>query len=212
MGESAQCIMATADTRKNHDRILQGITVLVVDGNPFMRKMVRTLLTNAGVKNVNEVADGIAALEHIRTYAPDLLIIDWDLPLLSGVELVKIVRSPGVFPMPDIPIIMLTSHGERWRVVAAAANGINEFLIKPVSAKTLRDRMVSIFTCPRPSVQVGKYYGPAPRKWIEGQRLPAVDAAESSVENDVIEENGAANVRGKQDPAAAAAAEATAAA
>ncbi|TAK47685.1 MAG: response regulator [Xanthobacteraceae bacterium] len=159
--------MTTTDAKNDIAKLLQAINVLVVDGNQFMRKVARTLLTNAGVKNVHEVADGIAALEHIRMFEPDLVILDWDLPLLGGLELVKIVRSPGVFPTPDIPIIMMTGHGERWRVVAAAANGVNEFLIKPVSARTLRDRMVSIFTCPRPSVQVGKYYGPAPRKLID---------------------------------------------
>lgn len=172
--------MHTTDARNDTAKLLQGMSVLVVDGNQFMRKIVRTLLTNTGVKNVHEANDGIAALESIRLLEPDLLILDWDLPLLSGLELVKIVRSPGVFPMPDIPIIMLTGHGERWRVVAAAANGVNEFLIKPLSAKTLRDRMVSIFTCPRPVVQVGKYYGPAPRKLIDGLMPPP---AAGTVEN-----------------------------
>ena len=83
-------------------------------------------------------------------------------------ELVRIVRSPGVFPMPDIPIIMLTAHGERWRIVEAVKLGVNEFLCKPVSAKALLDRMVSILLKPRESVQVGDYYGPAPRR-VDGQ-------------------------------------------
>lgn len=166
--------MTATDARNDIAKLLQSINVLVVDGNQFMRKVSRTLLTNAGVKNVHEVADGIAALEHIRMFGPDLVILDWELPLLGGIELVKIVRSPGVFPAPDVPIIMLTGHGERWRVVAAAASGVNEFLIKPASARTLRDRMVSILTCPRPSVQVGKYYGPAPRKLIDVGPRPVV--------------------------------------
>ena len=57
-------------------------------------------------------------------------MLDWEMPLLNGAELVRIVRSPGVFPMPDIPIIMLTGHGERWRVVEAARLGVNEFLLQ----------------------------------------------------------------------------------
>jgi DNA-binding response OmpR family regulator len=83
---------------------------------------------------------------------------------LSGAELVRIVRSPGVFPMPDVPIIMLSGHGERWRVVEAVRLGVNEYLIKPVSAKALYDRLVSIMMQPRPVVQLGDYYGPEPRK------------------------------------------------
>lgn len=164
-----------APTKSSLEKQLQATNVLIVDDNQFMRKVVRTLLTNVGVKNVHEAADGIAALEHIRIFEPDLVVLDWDLPLLTGPELVRIVRSPGVFPMPDIPIIMLTGHGERWRVVAAASLGVNEFLIKPVSARTLRDRMVSILAHPRENVQIGNYYGPKPRKLIDdpmGETLP----------------------------------------
>ena len=92
------------------------------------------------------------------------MILDWEMPLLSGPELVRIVRSPGVFPMPDIPIVILTGHCERWRVVEAVRLGVNEYLTKPVSAKALYDRLVSITTQPRPVVQLGDYYGPEPRK------------------------------------------------
>lgn len=67
---------------------------------------------------------------------------------------------------------MLTGYGERWRVIEAAKLGINEFLIKPVSAKTLRDRMVSILARPRASVQIGDYYGPMPRKLIDAPIAP----------------------------------------
>jgi FixJ family two-component response regulator len=74
------------------------------------------------------------------------------------------VRSPGTFPFPDIPIIMLTGHGERARVVEAMEVGVNEFLLKPVSSKTLSDRLVAVLTQPRPMVRRGDYYGPAPRK------------------------------------------------
>ncbi len=64
--------------------------------------------------------------------------------------------------MPDIPIIMLTAHGERWRIIESARLGVNEFLCKPVSAKSLLDRLLSILLRPRESVQLGEYYGPMP--------------------------------------------------
>ena len=86
------------------------------------------------------------------------------MPLLNGAELVRIVRSPGVFPVPDVPIIMLSGHGERWRVLEAVQLGVNEYLIKPVSAKALYDRLVTITIQPRPTVQLGDYYCPEPRK------------------------------------------------
>jgi two-component system chemotaxis response regulator CheY len=111
-----------------------------------------------------KAGDGIAALDTIRTVGPDVVILDWEMPLLNGAELVRIVRSPGVFPMPDVPIIMLSGHGERWRVVEAVRLGVNEYLVKPVSAKSLYDRLVTITLQPRPTVQLGDYYGPEPRK------------------------------------------------
>src|SRR3954468_6661354 len=144
--------------------LIRQLSVLVVEDNPFMRSLVRNMLSHIGVGKVHEASDGIAAREIIRAVSPDLIVLDWEMPLLNGPELVRIVRSPGVFPLPDIPIIMLTSHGERKRIVEAVRIGVNEFLCKPVSAKALTDRFISILAKPRVSVHVGEYYGPEPRK------------------------------------------------
>ena len=137
---------------KHVEVLIQQLRVLVVDDNPFMRNLVRGMLANIGVKKIFEAGDGIAALEMIRTVTPDVVVLDWEMPLLNGPELVRIVRSPGAFPMPDIPIIMLTAHGERWRILESAKLGVNEFLCKPVSAKALLDRLISILLKPRESV------------------------------------------------------------
>jgi YesN/AraC family two-component response regulator len=151
-------------SKKDVADIIQSLCVVVVDDNQYMRKMIRNLLVNCGIKEIYEAADGIAALDTIRTVGPDVVILDWEMPLLNGAELVRIVRSPGVFPMPDVPIIMLSGHGERWRVVEAVRLGVNEYLVKPVSAKALYDRLVTITLQPRPTVKLGDYYGPEPRK------------------------------------------------
>jgi two-component system chemotaxis response regulator CheY len=156
--------MSPKHSKKQIEITIQSLCVLVVDDNQYMRKMIRNLLLNCGIKDIYEAADGIAALDSIRTVVPDVVILDWEMPLLSGPELVRIVRSPGVFPIPDIPIIILTGHCERWRVVEAVRLGVNEYLTKPVSAKALYDRLVSIVMQPRPVVQLGDYYGPEPRK------------------------------------------------
>src|SRR3977135_861019 len=113
------------------EALIRSLGILVVHNSQFMRKIVRNLLLNVGVKEVYEAGDGIAGLEAIRTIGPDIVILDWELPLLNGAELVRIVRSPGVFPMPDVPIIMLSSNGERWRVIEAARIGIHEYLVRP---------------------------------------------------------------------------------
>src|SRR5580698_5862129 len=128
--------------------LIQQLSLLVVDDNQFMRNLVRGLLGNIGVKKIYEASDGIAGLEMIREVSPDIVILDWEMPLLNGPELVRIVRSPGVFPIPDIPIIMLTGHRERWRVIESLNLGVNEFLCKPVSAKALKERLISILIKP----------------------------------------------------------------
>ena len=147
----------------NVERLIQSISIVIVEDNLFMRKVFRTLLTNLGIKAIHEAADGAAGLEAIRAHAPDIVLLDWEMPVLNGLEVVRTVRKPGDFPLPDVPIIMLSAHGERWRVVEAARAGVHEFLKKPVSGKVLLDRMVAILTTPRPMVTLGDYYGPEPR-------------------------------------------------
>lgn len=151
---------------KQAEFLINQLTVLLVDDSQFMRNLVRGLLANIGVKKAHEAADGIAALELIREIQPDIVIIDWDVPLLNGPELVRIVRSPGVFPIPDIPIIMMSGNVERSRVFEAARLGVNEFLCKPMSAKALQERFISILLKPRENVRLGQYYGPAPRQTV----------------------------------------------
>jgi DNA-binding response OmpR family regulator len=85
------------------------------------------------------------------------------LPVLSGPQLIKIVRSPDVFPKPQLPIIMLTACAQRSRVHEALRLGVHEYLIKPTSPKSLRDRLVSILAKPRAMVHIGKCYVPEPR-------------------------------------------------
>jgi CheY-like chemotaxis protein len=174
--------MSCSLSKKEIADLLQSLLVLVVDDNQYSRKLVRNLLVNCGIKDIYEAPDGIAALDSIRTFAPDIVILDWEMPLLSGAELVRIVRSPGVFPVPDVPIIMLSGHCERWRVVDAVRLGVNEYLIKPVSAKARYDRLAAIVTQPRPVVQLGDYYGPEPRKLMsepEGDEALAKSLAET---------------------------------
>ena len=146
--------------------IFAATKVLVVDDEHYMRKVVRTLLMSIGVRTIYEAADGPAGLELIHSAAPDVVIVDWQMPGIDGADFVRMVRSPATFPLPNVPIIMLTGHGERSRVIESVQVGVNEFLLKPVSSKALQDRLVAVLTNPRPFVRSGNYYGPAPRKMI----------------------------------------------
>ncbi len=84
-----------------------------------MRRLTRSMLMNLGAKSVVEAADGLAALEAIRTCDPDVMLLDWDMPVLNGIEVMRIVHSLGVFPRSNLPIIMLTSRANRCYVVEA---------------------------------------------------------------------------------------------
>jgi CheY-like chemotaxis protein len=144
-------------------KLIEDLVILVVDDNAYMRKLTRMMLTNLGAKSIYEAPDGVAALDLIRTANPDIMLLDWDMPLLNGAQVIRIVRSPGVFPKPNLPIIMLTAHGARSRVSAAMRLGVHEFLLKPTSPKALHDRLLSILLKPRQMVRIGKYYVPQPR-------------------------------------------------
>ncbi len=140
--------------------------ILVVEDDHYMRKVIRSLLMAIGVKKIDEVADGRSGLEAIGTMQPDLVILDWELPDTNGAAFMRAVRSPETFPLPGVPVIMLTGYVERERVIEAIKLGVNEFLAKPVSAKMLFDRIASIRVNPRPLVRIGDYYGPEPRKLV----------------------------------------------
>ena len=149
---------------KHFEKMLNSLGILIVDDNQYTRKMLRMMLINLGVKTIYEASDGVSALDLVRTADPDVMILDWEMPVLTGAQVMRIVRSPGVFPKPNLPIIMLSAHGQRARVTAAMRLGINEFLVKPISPKALQDRLLSILVKPRPMVKIGKYYVPQPRR------------------------------------------------
>ncbi len=145
---------------------IAALRILVVDDDHHMRKVVRTILAAIGVKTVYEASDGATGLEAVRKNNPDLVIVDWEMPNIDGAQFVRMVRSPGTFPMPDVPIIMLSGHSDRWRIVEAARIGAHEYLLKPVSIQALLNRIIAIIGQPRPTVQLDGYYGPLPRRLV----------------------------------------------
>ena len=149
------------------EKAMEGLVVLIADSNAYTRRLTRTMLTNLGLKATYEASDGAAAIEAIRTVNPDIMILEWDMPILDGREVMRIVRSPGVFPKPNLPIIMLTDRGLRSRVTAAIRLGVHEFLVKPISPKTLQQRLLGIMLKPRPMVRAGKFYIPMPRRRVD---------------------------------------------
>jgi CheY-like chemotaxis protein len=142
---------------------IQGLAILVVDDNAYMRRLTRMMLVTLGAKLVYEAGDGLAALEIVRSADPDVMLLERDIPILSSADLLRILRSPDLFPRPDLPVIMLTRDARRDHVMEALRLGANELLVKPTSPKALQDRLLSVVANPRPMVRIGEYYVPQPR-------------------------------------------------
>jgi CheY-like chemotaxis protein len=158
---------------KSADELVASTRMLIVDGDYHMRKVVRSLLLSVGIRAIEEAPNGAEGLDAICKLRPDAVIVDWAMPDITGSDFIKIVRSPESFPLPDIPLILLTGYVDRERLVEAVRLGFNEILTKPVSARALRDRILSVRARPRPMVRIGDYYGPEPRKVASKPKQPA---------------------------------------
>src|SRR5215204_5898091 len=137
---------------------------LVIDDNAHMRRILRTLLHGFGTREVYEAEDGAAGLEAFTHYSPDIVITDWAMPIFDGLELTRMIRQPNANANPYVPIIMLTGHSEKKRVVAARDTGVTEFLAKPISAKGLYQRILNVVANPRPFIRTKPYFGPDLRR------------------------------------------------
>lgn len=159
---------------KDLEKMIERLGLLVVDENHYTRKLTRMMLMNIGAKSIVEATDGLAALDVIRSTNPDVMLLDWDVPVLSGPQIMHIVRSPSVFSKPSLPIIMMTTRASRSCINEAIRLGVHEILAKPTSPKMLQDRLLSILMNPRPMVQMGKYLVPEPRRTVGSNELTQV--------------------------------------
>jgi CheY-like chemotaxis protein len=137
---------------------------LVIDDNAHFRRILRTLLHGFGAREVYEAEDGGAGLEAFTHYSPDIVLTDWAMPIFDGLELTQMIRQPGGNGNPYVPIIMLTGHSEKKRVIAARDSGVTEFLAKPISAKALYQRILNVVANPRPFIKTSTYFGPDRRR------------------------------------------------
>ena len=140
------------------------MNVLVLDDNKHMRVLVQSILHAIGTKSIREASDAPEAFKELQRFSADLIITDWHMEPLDGLDFVRLVRTAKDSPNPYIPIIMLTGHTELVRVMEARDAGVNEFLAKPISAKALLSRMISVVERPRPFVKSKTYFGPDRRR------------------------------------------------
>jgi len=140
------------------------LKILVVDDNVHMRKLVVTILKAFGVIQIYEADSGERAWTILRETNPDICVLDWVMEGMSGVDFVKKLRSDPASPNPFVPVIMLSCHTQMERVRQARDAGVNEFIAKPVSVKTMMQRLVAVIESPRPYVRTRGYFGPCRRR------------------------------------------------
>jgi CheY-like chemotaxis protein len=143
---------------------LSQLDFLIVDDNQNMRSLVRTILNNLGVKNIHEASGAPEALEVMRQFRIDIMILDWQMEQVDGIAFTRQIRSDSQSPNRFVPIIMLTAHSQKHRVSEARDSGINEFVVKPVSARALYARIRSLIGTPREFVETPTYFGPDRRR------------------------------------------------
>jgi DNA-binding response OmpR family regulator len=137
---------------------------LVIEDNPHMRRILKALLQGFGSREIYEAADGMGGIEAFAKFTPDIVIIDWAMPMLDGLDFVQMIRQPDSNASPFTPIIMLTGHSERKRVMAARDAGVTEFMVKPISANGLHRRILSVIANPRRFIKTKTYFGPDRRR------------------------------------------------
>lgn len=156
------------------------LKILVVDDNAHMRLLVHAMFQAFGVQQLSSAENGERAFAVLREENPDVIILDWVMEGMTGLELARKIRTDPQAPNPFVPIIMLTGYTNTQYVLRARDAGINEFIAKPVSAKTLMARLVAVIEHPRPFVRTTQYFGPCRRRRADDDYEGPERRAESS--------------------------------
>ncbi len=117
--------------------------ILVVDDFPTMRRIIRNLLKDLGFENVDEAEDGVQGLEKLRNSTFELVVSDWNMPNMDGLEMLKGIREDPT--LAKIPVLMVTAEAKKENIIAAAQAGANGYVVKPFTAATLEEKLNKIF-------------------------------------------------------------------
>lgn len=119
------------------------MNVLVVDDFPTMRRIIRGLLIELGFNNVEEAEDGRDALNKLNSGAFELVVSDWNMPNMDGLELLKAIRADEA--LKHLPVLMVTAEAKKDNIIAAAQAGASGYVVKPFTAATLEEKLNKIF-------------------------------------------------------------------
>jgi two-component system, chemotaxis family, chemotaxis protein CheY len=128
------------------------IKVLVVDDFPTMRRIVKNLLKQLGFENIDEAEDGAQALGKLKVGGYGLVVSDWNMPVMEGIDLLKQVRADESLKM--IPFLMVTAEAEKDKVITAIKAGVDNYVVKPFTAEVLKEKLEKIAD-KKPSLKAG---------------------------------------------------------
>jgi len=117
--------------------------VLVVDDFATMRRIMKNILKQIGFTNILEADDGTTALEELKNNSIDLIISDWNMPKMTGLELLKTVRATE--ELKDIPFLMVTAEAQKQNVIDAVQAGVSNYVVKPFTAEAISEKLNKIF-------------------------------------------------------------------
>lgn len=120
----------------------KNIKVLIVDDFATMRKVVRNLLKQVGYEDIVEAEDGVMALKALKSQKIDVIVSDWNMPNMTGLELLKAVRADA--ELAKTPFLMVTAEALQDNVVAAVKAGVNNYIVKPFTAEVLNEKIKKI--------------------------------------------------------------------
>ncbi|MEZ6029887.1 MAG: response regulator [Hyphomonadaceae bacterium] len=143
---------------------LESVSALILDDNAHMRGLVRAILAGFGMRQIGEAADCNSALATVAGGEIDIAFVDLKLGGLDGLEFCRRIRLDPESPNRYLPIIMITAYSERSRVIDAINAGVDEFLVKPIRAVDVANRVNAVIERRRPFVQTPGYFGPDRRR------------------------------------------------
>ena len=140
------------------------LSVLIVEDTVPMQKLVGSVLETLGVGRIHKAAEGDHGFRLFCSENPDIVITDWHMLPVSGIELVRRIRKTPKSPNKTVPIIMMTGYSALPRVSEARDTGTTEFLVKPFSANDLARRIAHVINKPRDFIETPDYFGPDRRR------------------------------------------------
>lgn len=143
---------------------LAKVNVLVIDPDKRITDLLRKVLMSLGFGAIYIANDGHDGLDVLRKKSVDLVITDWDMTPMDGISFIKYLRTDDKSPTQTLPVIMLTGRAQRKDVEIARDSGMNEFLVKPFTVKTLCDRIILVVEHPRNFILSQGYVGPDRRR------------------------------------------------